>query len=147
MRNSYGASKMSRLHWGWTSIKSTLTRRWKGWTASTGRRGRCVFRPLTWKTCGVELVFRGHTEVWPNLARCIRIGRISFVVSTFCWRQAVPSDNIAHGNEAKSFFEVQFNRYAVVVELRQYVAMSLHLPDIQEVATLNTQRRARKPQG
>ena len=49
-------------------------------------------------------------------------------MSTFCWRQAVPSDNITHGNEAKSFVEVQFSRYTVVVELRQYVAMNLHLP-------------------
>ena len=49
-------------------------------------------------------------------------------MSTFCWRQAVPSDNIANGNEAKSFVEVQFSRYTVVVELRQYVARSLHLP-------------------
>ena len=30
--------------------------------------------------------------------------------------------------EAKSFVGVQFSRHAVVVELRQYVAMSLHLP-------------------
>ena len=56
-------------------------------------------------------------------------------MSTFCWRQAVPSDNIAHGNEAKSFVEVQFSRYAVVVELRQYVAMSLHLSHAGSSAT------------
>ena len=92
------------------------------------------------------MVFRGHTEVWPNLARCIKIGRISFVVSTACRRQAVPSDNIVHGNEAKSFVEVQFSIYAVVVELRQYVAMSLYLPHTGSSDTEHSEA-CQEPQG
>ena len=116
-RSSCGASTISRLHGGWTSIKSFLTRRWRDWTTSTGRHERCVFSHpgitfVTWNTCG------GSTDIDIALLQ---------VSIEFAGGRRSPAF-ILHGNEAKTFVEVHCSKHAVVVDFRQYVAVSLHLP-------------------
>ena len=76
---------------------------------STGQREKCVFSHpgitfVTWNTCGsAEVLYQPFAG-----------GRLALAI-------------LLHGDEAKTFVGVEYSKYAVVAELRQYVAVSLHL--------------------